>query len=450
MQTIVGCSVSFLVIGRNKFSARVQIYVYNSPYFYLARMFAGQYWTPKPVNQSAPQSSNAKAAHVPWHQAPGIRALLFQVAVGAALAWGIYWLITNIIANMAARGKFVSFSFIDDVAPFGVGFAPFWNYTLGQSNYWEVFVIAIQNTILVSVSGIIAATFLGFILGIARLSPNWIVRKIARVYIETFRNVPLLLQIFFWYVAVFLPVLPSPRESWTLGTGFALNKEGVYLPRPLVESASGFVVYCLIVLTAIVAVGLLIRWARRRQERTGLRLPLLWTVPTLVGIAVGGYFVAGSPLTLESPELKKFIHEGGLNLSTSFVVMWVALSTYTAAFIGENVRGGILSVSHGQTEAAHALGLWHGVTLRRVIIPQAMRVITPPTISQYLNLTKNSSLSIAVAYEELSALWIGVSLSQTGQEFLIIASAMAVYLTLSLLTSGFLNGYNKRMQIKDR
>ncbi len=406
----------------------------------------------QPVKPAAPTPPGrpSAAARIPWHHDPKTRALFFQIAVAAALAWVVYTLITNITANMAARGKFVSFSFLDDVAPFGIGFAPFWDFQLGQSNYWEVFVIAIQNTILVSVAGIIAATILGFILGVSRLSPNWIVAKIASVYIETFRNVPLLLQIFFWYVAVFLPILPAPRESWTLGDAFALNKEGAYLPRPLVEEAGGFIAYVLIVVTAIVGVGLLIRWARRRQERTGKQLPLLWTVPAFIAVAVLGYFVTGSPLSLEYPELKKFIYEGGINLSTSFVVMWVALATYTAAFIGENVRGGILAVAHGQTEAAHALGVRRGVTLRLVIIPQALRVIIPPTISQYLNLTKNSSLAIAVAYEELSALWIGISLSQTGQEFLVIASAMAVYLTLSLLTSGFLNWYNKRKQLAER
>ena len=402
------------------------------------------------MNQAAPvPPDRRKGSLVAWLHDPKTRALFFQIAVGATLAWVIYTLFTNITANMAARGKIVSFSFFDNVAPFGIGFTPFWDYKLGESNYWEVFVIAIQNTILVSVSGIIAATLLGFIVGIARLSPNWIVAKIASIYIETFRNIPLLLQIFFWYVVVFLPILPAPRESWTFGPAFAMNKEGIYLPRPLIESAGGFIAYCLIVITTLIGLYLLTRWARRRQEQTGKRFPLWWTLPMLIVIAVAGYFVVGLPLSFEYPELQKFIYEGGINLSTSFTVMWFALSTYTAAFIGENVRGGILAVSHGQTEAARALGLRHGTILRLIIIPQALRVIVPPTISQYLNLTKNSSLAIAVSYEELSALWMGISLSQTGQEFLIIASAMAVYLTLSLLTSGFLNWYNKRAQLTE-
>ncbi len=396
------------------------------------------------------QPSSTKAARIPWHRDPKSRALLFQVALAGALCWTIYTLFRNVTTNMAASGKVISFSFLDDIAPFGIGFAPLWDFNLGQSNYWEVFVIAIQNTILVSVAGIITATILGFILGIARLSPNWIVAKIASVYIEIFRNVPLLLQIFFWYIAVFLPTLPTPRESWTLGEAFALNKEGAYLPRPLVESPEGFTVYCLILAALVGTAVLLVRWTRRRQKKTGARFSLLRTVPVFAAVVVLGYFVSGSPLALEYPALQKFTYEGGINLSTSFAVMWVALSTYTAAFIGENVRGGILAVSHGQTEAAHALGLGRGATLRLVVIPQALRVIIPPTISQYLNLTKNSSLAIAVAYEELSALWMGIALNQTGQEFLIIASAMAVYLTLSLLTSGFLNWYNRRTQLMER
>ena len=385
-----------------------------------------------------------------WRHDPKARALFFQATIAAALCWAGYTLLTNVIENMAARGKIISFSFLDDVAPFGIGFTPFWDFNLGQSNYWEVFVIAIQNTILVSVVSIVTATALGFILGIARLSPNWLVAKVASAYIEIFRNVPLLLQIFFWYIAVFLPTLPSPRESWTWGGWFALNKEGAYLPRPLIESESGFIVYCLVLLATVAAGVLLVRWARRRQERTGARFPLSRTVPAFAAVVILGYFVSGSPLTLEYPALKTFTYEGGINLGTSFAVMWIALSTYTAAFIGENVRGGILAVPHGQTEAARALGLKRATTLRLVVIPQALRVIIPPTISQYLNLLKNSSLAIAVAYEELSALWMGISLNQTGQEFLIIASAMAVYLTLSLLTSGFLNWYHKHTQLTER
>ena len=388
-----------------------------------------------------------KSTFIRWCHTPKARALFSQITVAVLLFWVIYSLLTNVTENMAAHGKIVSFSFWDDIAPFGIGFTPFWNFTLGESNYWEVFVVAIQNTILVSVAGIITATLLGFFIGIARLSPNWIISKLASAYIEIFRNVPLLLQIFFWYVAVFLPVLPPPRESWTLGSYFVLNKEGAYLPRPVIESADRFLIYCLILAIAIIGIILFMRWAKRRHEQTGIKLPLRWIALVFVTVIVLAYLISGSPLTFEYPSMQRFTYTGGINLSTSFTVMWVALSVYTAAFIGENVRGGILAVSHGQTEAAHALGLHRGMTLRLVVIPQAMRVIIPPTISQYLNLTKNSSLAIAVAYEELSALWMGISLNQTGQEFLIITTAMAVYLTLSLLTSIFLNWYNQRIQL---
>ena len=403
------------------------------------------------MKSAADQTPGAPSVvRTPLLQNPKTRALIFQILIGAGLAYTAYFLFSNVLTHMAERGKFVSLSFLDDVAPFGVGFSPFWDFKLGESNYWEVFVIAIQNTILVSVTGIISATLLGFLIGVSRLSPNWIISKLASVYIETFRNVPLLLQIFFWYVAVFLPVLPPPRQSWTLGDGLVMNKEGAFVPAPIIDSPAGLTVYAVIVTAAIIAAGLFIRWSRKRQEKTGRPVPLLWVLPAFALVLVAGYFISGTPLSLEYPELGRFNYSGGINLGTSFVVMWFALTTYTAAFIGENVRGGILAVSHGQTEAAYALGLHHGATLRLIVIPQALRVIIPPTISQYLNLTKNSSLAIAVAYEELSALWIGISLSQTGQEFLIIASAMMVYLTLSLLTSGFLNWYNQRIQLTEQ
>ena len=381
-----------------------------------------------------------------WYQNPRGRAVFFQGAILAAICWLVYAMASNAVTNMAAQGKTVSLSFLNDVAPFGIGFSPLWDFVLGQSNYLEVFVIAIQNTILISVAGILTATVLGFVIGIARLSPNWIVSRLASVYIEIFRNVPLLLQIFFWYIAVFLPTLPPPRESWVWGSAAALNKEGAYLPRPVIESAEGFFIYCLILVLAAAALVFALRRGRRRQEQTGAVPQRGRAFAGFVLVAVAAYFLSGSPLTLEYPALHRFTYEGGIHLSTSFAVMWIALSTYTAAFIGEAVRGGILSVSHGQTEAAHALGLNRGRTLQLIVVPQAMRVIIPPTISQYLNLTKNSSLAIAVAYEELSALWMGVALNQTGQELLIIATAMAVYLVLSLTTSAFLNWYNNRVR----
>ena len=383
-----------------------------------------------------------------WHQNPRVRAAFFQGVILVSLCWLIYSMLSNAAINLAAQGKIVSLSFLDDVAPFGIGFSPFLNFVLGESNYLEVFIIAIQNTILVSVAGIFTATVAGFFLGVARLSPNWIVSKLASVYIETFRNVPLLLQIFFWYIALFLPILPSPQESWVLsGDILVLNKEGAYLPRPVVESTSGFFIWCLILFAALVGFMLTVRLGKRRREQIGKGLRQGWITLAFIAVVPSAYFLSGSPLTLEYPELQRFTYDGGIHLSTSFAVMWLALSTYTAAFIGEVVRGGILSVSHGQTEAAYALGLGRGATLRLVVIPQAMRVIIPPTISQYLNLTKNSSLAIVVAYEELSALWMGVALNQTGQELLIIAMAMAVYLTLSLITSAFLNWYNKRIRL---
>ena len=400
---------------------------------------------------SPPSSPSRPAERTPWYRDPQTRGLVFQITIAGLLAWAIYFLVTTTAANMAERGKIVSLSFLDDVAPFIYSFTPFWDFELGVSQYWEVFVIAIQNTLLVSVLGVIAATLLGFLVGVMRLSPNWLVSKIASVYIEAFRNVPLLLQIFFWNFAVFLPLLPPPRQSWTLGESLVVNKEGLFLPKPTVESEIGTTIYILILIAAVVGIILLARWAKRKQEASGEQFPVFWSsIGILLAAGIFGYFIAGSPMGLEYPELQKFNYTGGLNLYAPLLAMWFSLTTYTAAFIAENVRGGILAISHGQSEAAHALGLRHGITLRLVVIPQAMRVIIPPTISQFLNLTKNSSLAAAIAYEELSAKWMGTVLNQTGQEFLIIASAMAVYLTLSLLTSGVLNWYNKRVQLVER
>jgi len=390
-------------------------------------------------------------AKIPWHRNPQVRSIFFQVALLAAAIWLAGTILGNTIENLEERGIRTGLGFMDETAPFNIGFSPFMEFKLGESTYTDVFIIGVLNTMLVSVLGIIAATLLGFFIGVLRLSPNWLMARIASAYIEIFRNVPLLLQIMFWNFAVFLPVLPAPRQSWGLGEAAFLNNRGLYLPATVVESATGMWLVAAAAAAAILGVIALKYWARARQARTGKPFPVLMVSLAVIILApVLAYVAAGKPLALDFPSLETFNFEGGMRLPLPFFALWFALSTYTAAFIAETVRGGILSVSHGQTEAAHALGLNRKRTLNLVIIPQAMRVIIPPTISQYLNLTKNSSLAVAIAYEELVNLWAGIALNQTGQALIIIAMTIAVYETLSLATSAFLNWYNAKKQLVER
>ena len=388
---------------------------------------------------------------IPLHRDPRIRAAVFQAAAVLFFVWAIWSIADNTAVNMAERGIVLGLSWLNKIAPFQVGFSPFLANELGENTYWRIFFIGIQNTVYVSFFGIIAATLLGFIIGVMRLSPNWLAAKIASVYVEFFRNIPLLLWFFFWYIAVFLPVLPGLRDSISFADAVFVNNGGLYFPRPVVESAVGAGFFLFFAFAAVVGVFYLAHWARMRQEKTGEQFPVLpAALAILILIPVLGFFISGAPYSLEYPELGRFQLSGGINLTTEFFVCWFALTTYTAAFIGENVRGGILSVSHGQTEAARSLGLRHGPTLNLVVIPQAMRVIIPPTISQYLNLTKNSTLAIAIAYEEIASIWMGISLNTTGQALVIIAMSVGVFWTLSFLTSAFLNWYNKRVQLAER
>lgn len=387
---------------------------------------------------------------IPLHRDPKVRAIVFQLAALFFVVYGIYSLFETTVENLVSRGIQTGTGFFDEVAPFQIGFSPFLDFNLGQSTYLDVFFVGIQNTILVAVLGIVAATILGFIVGVIRLSPNWLASKVALAYIEIFRNVPLLLQIMFWNFAIFLPSLPAPKNSIELGV-FYLNARGFHTPTPIIEDSTGFTIW--MALLAVLVAGLVVfaRRAKTRFEETGRRLPVFWIS---VGVLVAGgyvlYLIAGSPLGFDVPVLGRFNFKGGGQLPLPLFSLWFALTIYTAAFIAENVRAGIQSVSHGQTEASHALGLSRKDTVRLVTIPQALRVIIPPTISQYLNLTKNSSLAVAVGFEELVAVWAGITLNQTGQALVIIGMTIAVYECLSLLTSMILNWYNKRIQLTER
>ncbi len=380
-----------------------------------------------------------------WND-PRYRALFFQVLVLGGIILLCIFLVNNTLANLARQGIASGFDFLGRTAGFSISMTLI-EYA-EENTYFRAFVVGLLNTILVSAIGVVLATIIGFIIGIARLSRNWLIAKLAAVYIETLRNIPLLLQLFFWYFAV-LRTLPGPRQSASLFDTFFINNRGLFSPQPIL--GPGFMAIPIAFLAAIVAVIFLVRWAHRRQEATGQQFHTIYaSVAILVGLPFIAAAVTGFPLSWDYPVLQGFNFKGGMELIPEFVALVLALSMYTASFIAEIVRAGILGVSHGQTEAAYSLGLRPGPTLRLVIIPQALRIIIPPLTSQYLNLTKNSSLAAAIAYPDLVLVFAGTVLMQTGQAVEIIGITMAVYLTLSLLISAFMNWYNKKMALVER
>ena len=377
---------------------------------------------------------------------PTFRAILFQVIAVAALVFFFYSIVSNALSNLESRGIATGLGFLNQEAGFGIGLSLV-EYDETHT-YGRTFIVGLLNTALVSILGILFATVLGFTMGIARLSSNWLISRCAAVYIETFRNIPLLLQIFFWYFAV-LQALPSPRQSLSLGESVFLNVRGLFFPGPIFEEGSNLIGMAVII--AIVFIIFLSKWAKNKQTLTGQQTPLLrYSLLALIGLPTMAYFISGMPITIEYPELKGFNFKGGISIIPELAALVVALSVYTASFIAEIVRSGINAVDHGQTEAAMALGLPRNKTLKLVVIPQAMRIIIPPLTSQYLNLTKNSSLAMAIGYPDLVSVFAGTTLNQTGQAIEIITMTMAVYLTLSLLTSFLMNIYNSKVALVER
>jgi general L-amino acid transport system permease protein len=387
-------------------------------------------------------------ARPPMWNDPVYRALFFQALVLlGVIAVGVF-LVNNTLNNLERQGIASGFGFLDRTAGFSIGETHFGVQYREEDTYARTFWVGLANTIWIAAWGIALATILGFTVGVLRLSTNWLVSRLAMVYIELLRNIPLLLQIFFWYFAVLRP-LPAPRNSVELFDSIFLNNRGLAYPEGIPEEGFGFVIAAFVI--AIVASIVLVRWAGKRQDATGERFPAWWaSLGLVVGVPLLVFLVLGAPLHWEYPELRGFNFQGGVVMSPEFVALLMALSLYTAAFIAEIVRSGIMAVSHGQTEAALALGLRPAQTLRLVIIPQAMRVIIPPLTSQYLNLTKNSSLAAAIAYPDIVLVFAGTALMQTGQAVEIIAITMAVYLTLSLLISAFMNWYNQSMALVER
>ncbi len=380
-----------------------------------------------------------------WND-PKYRALFFQAILIAGLAFFGYTIIQNTLSNMEARGISTGFAFMSEKSGFDIlqSLIPFDS----DSTYGKTFIVGILNTLLVTGLGIIFATILGFIIGIARLSNNWLISRLAAVYIETFRNIPLLIQLFFWYFVV-LKSLPQVRNSISFFDSVFLSNRGLYIPSPIFEN--GFIYTGIAILAGIIGSLILKKWARKRQEKTGQTFPVfLSSLGLIILLPLIVLFLTGNPLSWEIPKLGRFNIQGGASLIPELFALLLGLSVYTAAFIAEIVRSGITAVSHGQTEAALSVGLTPAQTLRLVVIPQALRVIIPPLTSQYLNLFKNSSLATAIGYPDLVAVFMGTTLNQTGQAVEIIAMTMAVYLTVSLLISMFMNWYNAKMSLVER
>lgn len=423
-------------------------------------------------------SEPAPARRWSWTD-PALRSAVIQIALAAALIWMAWSFFANAQANLDRQGIASGFGFLDNSAGFGIT-QTLIPYSESMS-YGRAFLVGLLNTLLVAVLGIVLATIIGFLVGVARLSNNVVIKALASAYVEVTRNLPPLFQILFWYLAV-LSTMPNPRQSWSFGlqpflnalssgaaslglTALAdmfktlagdvaapavfLSNRGLVVPRPIFEAGSSVVFWVFI--AGIVAAFLISRWAKRRREKTGQQFPTFWVglglivLPTLLAALAMGW-----PMTFEKPELRGFNFAGGIRIIPEFVSLVLALSIYTAGFIAEIVRAGILAVSKGQTEAAHSLGLRSGPTLRLVVIPQAMRVIVPPLTSQYLNLTKNSTLGVAVGYPDLFAVFAGTTLNQTGQAIEIIALTMAVYLAISIVTSIIMSWYNKRVALVER
>jgi general L-amino acid transport system permease protein len=375
------------------------------------------------------------------------RGIFFQLLTVIGLVAFLWYISSNMFHNIEQRGITTGFGFIDQVAGFGIAETPI-KYDDTESTYLDAFYVGLLNTLIVSAFGIIFATILGLIIGVARLSKNFLISKLALGYIEFFRNIPILLQILFWYNVV-LSALPSPRQSMQLSENVFLNNRGFYIPKPIYES--GFIFTGIAIAATIVGIYYLRKWAIKRFNETGQEFPvLLSSIGLLVAVPSIVFFATGSPVTFDNPALRGFNFAGGMSYSPEFLALTFALSIYTATYIAEAIRSGIEAVPRGQKEAASSLGLSNYQSLKMVILPQAIRIAIPPIINQYLNLTKNSSLATAIGYPELVTVFAGTVLNQTGQAIEIILVTMMVYLTISLTISLILNIVNKKMEIKGR
>lgn len=390
-----------------------------------------------------PKSSAPLARRLNWND-PGVRSIVYQVIALCAVGGVVWFLVHNTLHNLSVRNIASGFDFLSREAGFAIGESLI---EYGPANdYQRALTVGLLNTLRVAVVGIIFATLLGTLIGIARLSKNWLIRKIASIYVEVMRNIPLLLQLFFWY-AIISETMPGPRQALKPLPGVFLSNRGIKLPWLQGDGLSWLLWGILLAILLIIG---LTRWAHKRQEKTGQIFPL-WSVSTglLVAVPALVWLFSGTAITLDMPELKGFNFAGGLTLSPEFAALIIGLVVYTSAFIAEVVRSGIQSVNHGQWEAAGALGLKNALILRLVVLPQALRVIIPPMTSQYLNITKNSSLAVAIGYPDIVSV-VNTTLNQTGQAIEGIMIIMGAYLTVSISISLFMNWYNTRIALVER
>ena len=377
---------------------------------------------------------------------PRNRAIIYQLLLLIALGYFFYSIVSNTLANMEARGIKSGFGFLSTTAGFDIlmSLIPF----DATNTYGRTFFVGLLNTLLVSAIGIFFATLVGFVVGIARLSRNYLIRNIATVYIELFRNIPLLIQIFFWYFAV-LASLPGARQSLSLGEAIFLNVRGLYLPWITNQQGSS-IVYSAIV-AAIIGIICLKRWAKQRQDATGSQFPVFWvSLVIFFSLPLLAMAITGNPFSLDYPELRGFNFSGGVTIIPELIALSIALTVYTGTFIAEAVRAGVQAIPHGQTEAARSVGLQEGRIVMLIIIPQALRVIIPQLNSQYQNLIKNSSLATAIGYPELFTVFMGTTLNQTGQAVEIVSITMLVYLTINLLLSALMNLLNAKVALVEK
>lgn len=377
----------------------------------------------------------------------GARSVIVQIITLAVVFAVVAAIARNIAINLEMIGKDFSFDFLGTTAAYDITFSPFLEYT-SRDSHFRAAAVGILNTLFIAACGIVFATILGFTLGILRLSRNWLVNRIAYVFVEFTRNVPILLHILLIH-GMIVTLLPAPRGAIDAGGGVFVSNRGLFAPVPVFGDGFGIVLTVLV--TTLIGAFVFRHWARGVQERTGRIWPVFRiSALVIVGATVLTFLLMGAPITWSIPELKGFNFRGGLSIKPEFLALWFALSYYTACFIAEIVRAGILAVSKHQTEASYALGLRPGRTLRLVVIPQAMRIIIPPLLSQFLNLTKNSSLAIAIGYMDIVATIGGISLMQTGREMETMLIVLLLYLTFSLCISVVMNWFNRRIQFKER
>lgn len=379
-----------------------------------------------------------------WFYNPAIRSFVIQASMLILVFAFAFWIIHNTTTNLAQLHIASGFGFLHERAGFNVqtflAFTP-------DSTYGFAILAGIVDTLVVAVLGIIIATIVGLIVGIARLSNNWLIRMLATVYVEIFRNIPPLLVIVFWYFAV-IAALPSPRDAIQFGLDISLSNRGFYMPKPVFADNFLWTVAAFVI--GIIGAWAIGRWAHARQMRTGQIFPTFWVGLGVIVVVTGVVFIlSGDPLSFDIPVKSRFNLTGGMQILPEFASLLLALGLYTASFIAEIVRAGVIAVSHGQSEAAQALGLRNGRTMRLIVLPQALRVIIPPLTSEYLNLTKNTSLAVAIGFADLVAVG-GSILNQTGQSIEVVVIWMAFYLGLSLLVSFLMNLFNRRMALTER